>query len=241
MFNTAIRKLPLVKLNFDKPINEIGLFIRYITAVGLNEMVGADEPLIVNRNGVIRNNDYNELSVKTETSIESTYPTQSIIIRTPPFPGHVSLPPYSGKFYEMYKYKKDEYQNSNPIMNDNTMIGHNNEIIFEQDYKDIKWMSPVVKFVNTDFEYEKDYIWGTGAYEYEDFTTNLKDGFGNDRPNIVLSNVTQNDKTIVYGVQNFHPRYQRADCINTGTMTDTCYNMRRPESTETILENAYAY
>jgi len=241
IFDTSLRKLPLMKLHFNKQIDEIGIFIRYMTAVGLNEMVGADEPLIVNRNGIIRNNDYDENSIKSELSIISTYPNPSIIIRTPPFPGHISLPPYSTNFYEMYKNKKETFNNANPMMTDETLIGHDNEIIFQQDYKDIQWMSPVVKFKNTNFEFEKDYIWGTGAHEYENFTPNLQNGFGSDRPNPLLSNVTQDDKTIVYASQNFHTQGNRSNCIHNGTMEDSCYNMEKPESSETVIEPAYSY
>jgi hypothetical protein len=213
----AGRKIPIVELQFAENVRSLGLFINYMTAVAKEELIGMDEPLIVNRNGVVRQTDYNPISPIDENSIQSDHP--HILVRRPPFPGHISLPPYTGNYYEMYADKSSNFKLSNLRMNDGSVLGDGDQIVFQQYYADIGISSDRVVFRNTGgYEFAEDELFGEGD-------VNMPVGWTHSTQNKLLTTTggaSQNWASIPHV-----PKSEREECIQNGDMSKRCFNHRR--------------
>ena len=225
--NMLCRKIPIVKLEFSSPVTSLGIFINYMTAVATDELIGMDEPLIVNRNGVVRSTDYNPTDNIHENSIETNH--SNVLVRYPPFPGHVSLPPYSNNYYEMYADKANDFKLSNLKMIDGSLLGDSDQIVFQQNYVDINVTSDRVIFRNNEFLHSKDTTYAFG-------NTGMPSGFFTDTDeyhNTLKTN--SDDLTEDWSATNYETLQNRKDCRRDGNMSVACLNMTRITSTETVL------
>jgi hypothetical protein len=225
--NMLCRKIPIVKLEFSTAVTSLGIFINYMTAVATDELIGMDEPLIVNRNGVVRSTDYNPTDNIHENSIETNH--SNVLVRYPPFPGHVSLPPYSNNYYEMYADKANDFKLSNLKMIDGSLLGDSDQIVFQQNYVDINVTSDRVTFRNNEFLHSKDTTYAFG-------NTGMPSGYFTDTDeyhNTLKTN--SDDLTEDWSATNYETLQNRIDCRRDGNMSVACLNMTRITSTETVL------
>jgi hypothetical protein len=171
----------------------------------------------VNRNGVVRQTDYEPSDSIHANSIQSNHP--NIIVRNPPFPGHVSLPPFTNNYYEMYADKASDFKLSNLQMKDGSILGDGNQIAFQQYYADIDQTSERIVFENTGaYEFAEDQVFGEGD-------VNMPSNWTHSERNSLMT--TNNNASQTWASTSYVPLSERQECIQNGDMSKRCFNHTR--------------